>query len=140
MRSPAAALKSNYGSAMTCQVDSSDKLPASGRRSSGSSVISGAPAIDREYRYDTGGALVSIRDGRSGDEAFTYDALDRLVATARSQGIPESLAYDVTGNMRSMTEPGRGAVALEYSGDQLTASDNRKFVYDACGRLVRVIE
>jgi len=112
--------------------------PSTGDLQYRQSSSSGSILQDLDWDWDAAGNLVRRRDLAQGlTEEFSYDALDRLVASRRN-GTPNlGVTYDAIGNITRKSDVCPGTAAC-YSYDPkrrhaVVAAGGRTFSYDANG-------
>ncbi|MDQ0638329.1 RHS repeat-associated protein [Pedobacter sp. W3I1] len=78
-------------------------------------------------------------NGASNAFSYTYDKLNRLTNAVAGNNLGEAIAYDVMGNISSLTRDGFGTNSYTgYDGNRLTAISgfiNSSYAYDANGNL-----
>ncbi len=93
------------------------------------------------YAYDADGQRTSMTDG-TGTTTYTYDALHRLTGDTQGGGQSVAYAYDLAGNLITLTYPGGKVVTRTYdAANRLTGvtdwlSHATTFVYDNDGNLI----
>ncbi|WGY73166.1 RHS domain-containing protein [Burkholderia cepacia] len=99
----------------------------------------GHDVLRKAFAYDLSGELTARIDPLAGDLKYSYDPAGRLCAStvegASSRpdavgALTEQFAYDAASNLRPVGQPGR------VEGNRLLMSGDRRFRYDALGRLV----
>lgn len=100
------------------------------------------------YTYDSQGRLATTTDPLTRTSESFYDSADRLTRQVLTDGRELLYAYDLNGNPRSITPPGRQAHQFEYSGLNLLTSYNppslgtgtwsTTFQYDLDRRLTQI--
>lgn len=99
------------------------------------------------YRYDERGRLAAVFDAqaRSGEQTrYTYDALGRVVARTRPDGLSERYAYDADGNLVCHTDAMGHRTHFRYNGQGLLVEQTDAigqttcYRYDTALRLVEV--
>jgi RHS repeat-associated protein len=123
------------------------------------STEKGPEVLDLRLRYDLVGNLQQRREvAQNIQEAFSYDALDRLVGLSGPNGRRESYAFDASGRMTFKSGVGEylygraaPAVYAAFPGDELGAQTapfhgvmatrhggaTREYEYDRAGNMVR---
>jgi RHS repeat-associated protein len=100
--------------------------------------------VNRNYRYDVDGLLLSIADSRRGSTDYAYDPAERLLSALHERGLNEQFEYDATDNLARKTHQQRGDLADQVStygpGNRLLESGGTRYEYDQDGRLVRKTE
>ncbi|KGR93886.1 RHS repeat-associated core domain-containing protein [Burkholderia sp. ABCPW 111] len=99
--------------------------------------------LRKAFAYDRGGELTARIDPLGGELNYHYDPAGRLLGgTAAGAGagaggrpdaagvLTEAFAYDAASNLRPVGQPGR------VEGNRLLMSGDRRYRYDAHGRLV----
>ncbi len=95
---------------------------------------------DVTYVYDAANRRTEMDDG-TGTNTYSYDNLDRLIASTNGQGDTVSYGYDLAGNLTSLTYPDSNSISRSYDdagrltsiGDWL--SHTSTFSYDYNGNL-----
>jgi RHS repeat-associated protein len=75
----------------------------------------------QQFKYNTEGDLVEIRNERNESYMFTYDMVGRLTREVGFDGLTKEYKYDSAGQLITYTDP---------------AGRVTRFVYDICGNLV----
>jgi RHS repeat-associated protein len=92
------------------------------------------------YSYDAAGRRTSMVDG-TGTTSYSYDALDRLTSDTNGNGATIGYAYDLDGNLTSLTYPDSSVVTYGYDdASQMNSltdglSNTSTFGYDNNGNL-----
>lgn len=90
----------------------------------------GSTEIDRTYDYDNGGRLTTAVD-RGKPQSYAYDALDRL-----TRFNDEHFIFDPAHNMLPGSNGRGGAATGAIKDNRLAAFSDKRYRYDAHGRLV----
>ena len=91
----------------------------------------------RAFRHREDGALVSVEDTRKGATAYAYDGRGRIVSVQREGGESDRYRYAASGDLIGIAAAGSRPITLEYGdGNRLARRDDRRYDYDAQGRLV----
>ena len=102
------------------------------------SHLNGTEALlEFAYTYDSAGRRASVTTS-AGNEAYTYDALNRLTQVVYPDGTTTSFTYDAAGNRIAETT---GAETTEYEYDaagQLTNAGGESVAHDANGNVTAV--
>lgn len=102
-------------------------------------------ALFASYSYDANGNRVGMRDAR-GATSYTYDALNRLVASADPAGRTASNSFDAVGQRTRLTYPDGAAASYAYNLDgalsQITALDGgvTRYTLDGLNRPTRIAQ
>jgi len=97
--------------------------------------------IERNYAYDAGGLLTSVRDRGTGGVEYGYDQAERLTQAVHARGVTERFAYDQATNLGVVEVVGRNAIETKYaSGGRVATRGDWTYDYDANGRLTRRVE
>ncbi|MDQ1835216.1 RHS repeat-associated core domain-containing protein [Massilia scottii] len=87
--------------------------------------------VDRSYRYDALGNLVTKLDALHGNQAYRYDAVGQILSSTGRQD--EFFEFDPAGNLRS-PQPNSGAHQIK--GNRLAAYGDLRFEYDVFGNVI----
>ncbi len=96
-----------------------------------------------EFGYDAAGLLVQVTDGTGQVTRIERTSDGSATAVVGPYGHRTALMIGANGYLRAVTDPGTGAVLLEYTGAGLLASKrepwgaSHRFEYNSAGRLVR---
>ncbi|HEX7152530.1 MAG TPA: RHS repeat-associated core domain-containing protein [Thermoanaerobaculia bacterium] len=102
-------------------------------------VLSSTTIADYDYTYDGAGNITAIDDDLNAnyDRDFTYDDLNRLVTADTGTALWGSgtYAYDVAGNMTSLSLGSSRNVTFTYSGttSKLSTVNSASVSYDSAG-------
>jgi len=119
-------------------LDWSDATPGVQSR-----ITAGYELIKRDYRYDSDGLLLSIKDGRWGATDYTYDPAERLLSALRERGITEHFEYDATDNLTRVQQSDgdfSDDTCTHGPGNRLLQQGDTRYEYDPDGRLVKKTE
>jgi len=93
------------------------------------------PLMERNYNFDAAGNLRKLRDLKTGNTAFKYDAMNRL--RTREGAITERFNYDPAGNLLDARQAFAGA---RVKGNRIKVFQDYRFEYDDVGNLIREIK
>ncbi|WP_334040651.1 RHS repeat-associated core domain-containing protein [Burkholderia ambifaria] len=92
----------------------------------------GGELLAKQWQYDAAGDVIQKRDQRYGTTSYRYDPTGRIEQAA-GPGLPsEVFRWDAAANLVSSDHPGG---YVEYN--RLKVFEDKRFEYDAYGRLVR---
>ena len=109
-----------------------------------------APTVDRNYHYDPGGRLNTLKESFWGHTHYQYDSSDRITQAEHGgqAGGPlkhkEAFAYNSNGDLQNVgrSEPGSNVIDLakyrkqrQYRSGRVQRIGNTTYRYDANGRL-----
>ena len=90
------------------------------------------------YAYDSGSNVTALTDAINGNQAFTYDELDRLLTATGPYGAL-TYSYDQIGNMTSNSQVGSYAYPTSGSSSvrphAVSTAGSNSYTYDANGNL-----
>jgi len=99
--------------------------------------------IQRDYSYDQGGLLLSIKDAHWGKTEYGYDPAERLLSAFRDKGVSENFEYDATDNVTRMQQQNVAPTESELTygpGNRIQQCGDTIYGHDTDGRLIRKTE
>ncbi len=85
----------------------------------------GAATIDRQYRYDLAGNLVTQNDQHFGKTVYQYDAIGRILA-ANQPNLAETFAFDPAHNLLDPTTVNGGGSGGRVENNQVTLFEDKR--------------
>ena len=96
------------------------------------------PLVERRYRYDKAGNLISSTDLKSGTTHYRYDPLDRIRAAAYvPKNTAQKFAFAPVGNiLDDLTQNAREGGLYRPDGNRIAEFNGIEYPYDALGTLI----
>ncbi len=93
-----------------------------------------APAVLRQYQYDSAGNLTNLFDQRFGAIAYQYDVLGRIRA-ANQERFAFDPAHNLLDSARNTPAPASNGSAGAIKNNRLTVFEDKRYAYDTHGNL-----
>ena len=96
------------------------------------------PLVERRYRYDKAGNLISSTDLKSGTTHYRYDPLDRILEAAYvPKNTAQKFAFAPVGNiLDDLTQNAREGGLYRPDGNRIAEFNGIEYTYDALGNLI----
>ena len=96
------------------------------------------PLVERRYRYDKAGNLISSTDLKSGTTHYRYNPLDRILEAAYvPKNTAQKFAFAPVGNiLDDLTQNAREGGLYRPDGTRIAEFNGIEYTYDALGNLI----